>query len=325
MKSAPIISIVAPLFNESQALPHLLRRLDAVMADSQFPVEVVLVDDGSTDDTATMIRAKALVDERYQAVILSRNFGHQLAVSAGMSEARGSQALFIIDGDLQDPPELLNQFYELLQEGNDVVYGIRRARKENVAKVGAYALFYRILQRLAHIDMPLDSGDFGMVSRRVADIMKAMPEESRYLRGMRAWVGFKQVGLEYEREERVAGTPKYTLRALLKLAYNGVFNFSELPVRFVSLLGMGTICVGSIYLIYTLLRHWFFHDVPGGFTAIILLIVLFGGVNLLSIGIVGEYVLRSFFQLKNRPLFIVRERICERESQSPTSSPPSHS
>jgi polyisoprenyl-phosphate glycosyltransferase len=314
----PLISIVAPLYNEAAALPHLLARLDALLASTNLAVEVLLVDDGSVDETGDLIRQKALADARYQAVLLSRNFGHQIAVSAGMNHALGEEALFIIDGDLQDPPELLGAFYEKLQLGYDVVYGVRRARKEGFAKTSAYAIFYRILQQLAHIDIPLDSGDFCMISRRVADVMVGMPEESRFLRGMRAWVGYRQCGIEYERDERVAGSPKYTLAALFKLAYNGIFNFSELPVRAISFLGATTTGLGFLYLFYTVVRHYALGDVPVGFTAQILLIVLFGGINLLCIGILGEYVLRSFFQLKNRPLFLVREHVSTHSSAAPS-------
>ncbi len=308
----PQISIIAPLFNEEETLPLLLARLDAVLAGQpELTVEVVLVDDGGTDRTASIIQAKALMDKRYQAVLLSRNFGHQLAVSAGMALARGTEGLFIIDGDLQDPPELLAEFYRHLKEGSDVVYGVRRKRKESLAKIGAYGLFYRILERISYIEMPLDSGDFSMISRRVADVMNAMPEESRYLRGMRAWIGFKQTGVEYDRQERAAGEPKYTLKALMKLASSGIFNFSELPVRVASFTGLTALAFAGLYLAYTIWKRVVYHDVPTGFTALLLVVTLFGGINLLCLGVLGEYVLRSFFQLKQRPLFIVRSRIVE--------------
>lgn len=306
----PQISIIAPLFNEEEPLPMLLQRLDAVL--DSLPgliVEVVLVDDGSRDRTAEIIQAKATQDKRYQVILLSRNFGHQLAVSAGMALARGTEGLFIIDGDLQDPPELLPEFYRHLKEGSDVIYGVRRKRKESLAKIGAYGLFYRILERISYIEMPLDSGDFSMISRRVADVMNAMPEESRYLRGMRAWIGFKQMGVEYDRDERAAGEPKYTLKSLMKLASSGIFNFSELPVRVASYIGISAIAFAGIFLLVTIYKRLVMNDVPSGFTALLFVITLFSGIILLCLGVLGEYVLRSFFQLKQRPLFIVRSHI----------------
>ena len=308
----PQLSIIAPLFNEEEALPLLLDRLDRVLAGlPDMAVEVVLVDDGSKDATAEIIRAKAETDTRYQVILLSRNFGHQLAVTAGMALARGTEGLFIIDGDLQDPPELLPEFYRRLRAGYDVIYGVRRKRKESIAKIGAYGLFYRILERISYIDMPLDSGDFSMISRRVADVMNAMPEESRYLRGMRAWIGFKQIGVEYDRDERAAGEPKYTLKALMKLASAGIFNFSELPVRVATYIGLGAIFSACLYLLQTIYKKYFLGDVPSGFTALLFVIILFSGINLLCLGVLGEYVLRSFFQLKQRPLFIVGSRIVD--------------
>lgn len=276
-------------------------------------IEVVLVDDGSRDDTPTLMRQIALLDERYHCVFLSRNHGHQLALSAGMASARASEALFIIDGDLQDPPELLPDFYKAHQEGNDVVYAVRRKRKEGVAKKTAYYLFYRLLKSISYVEIPLDSGDFALISRRVADVLIKMPEESRYLRGMRSWVGFKQIGLEYERDERVAGESKYSLRQLFNLAYNGIFNFSEFPVKFMTRIGTVAILTSLVYFITVVIKKLFFTEVIEGFTSLLFVVILFSGVQLFALGIIGEYVLRIFFQSKNRPLFIVKEEIINRE------------
>lgn len=276
-------------------------------------IEVVLVDDGSRDDTPTLMRQIALLDERYHCVFLSRNHGHQLALSAGMASARASEALFIIDGDLQDPPELLPDFYKAYQEGNDVVYAVRRKRKEGVAKKTAYYLFYRLLKSISYVEIPLDSGDFALISRRVADVLIKMPEESRYLRGMRSWVGFKQIGLEYERDERVAGESKYSLRQLFNLAYNGIFNFSEFPVKFMTRIGTVAILTSLVYFITVVIKKLFFTEVIEGFTSLLFVVILFSGVQLFALGIIGEYVLRIFFQSKNRPLFIVKEEIINRE------------
>ncbi len=306
---APQVSIVAPLFNEQESFPHLVARLNAVMDASSLQIEVVLVDDGSRDTTALLMRQTALADGRYHCVFLSRNYGHQIALTAGIAMARGSEAIFIIDGDLQDPPELLTDFYAKYKEGYDVVFAVRKKRKENWFKRTAYSTFYRIMQSISYIDMPLDSGDFSLISRRVANVLTQMPEESRFIRGMRSWIGFKQIGVEYERDARVAGAPKYSFKMLQKLAYNGIFNFSEYPVKLVTRLGLITLGIASIYLIQTLIKKFFFGDVPQGFTALLFVIVLFSGVQLIALGMIGEYVLRIFFQTKGRPLYVVREEI----------------
>lgn len=305
----PPISIIAPLYNERESFNPLVQRLNALMDSLPYPVEVVLVDDGSRDNTADLIRLTALTDPRYHGVLLARNFGHQTAVSAGMVAATGTEAVLIIDGDLQDPPELLPDFYAHIKNGYDVVYGVRRKRKEGFLKRLSYATFYRILNNIAYIHIPLDSGDFSMVSRRVIDLMNQMPEESRFLRGMRSWIGFKQIGVEYERSGRMAGSPKYTFRMLLRLAYNGIFNFSEFPVKFIVRTGALIVFIAFIYLIQTLAKKYFFGTVPQGFTGLLFALVLFSGIQLIALGIIGEYVIRIFFQVKGRPLFVVKEEI----------------
>ncbi len=309
----PQISIVAPLYNESETFPHLIKRLNEVMDSSDFTIEIVLIDDGSRDNTAELMQALALSDERYYCVFLARNHGHQLALTAGLAHARGTEGVMVIDGDLQDPPELLKEFYPYLKQGNDVVYAVRKKRKEGFLKRSAYFLFYRILKSISYIDIPLDSGDFALISRRVVNIMNKMPEESRYLRGMRTWVGFKQIGVEYERSERQAGESKYSFSMLFKLAYNGIFNFSEFPIKFVSRLGVLAILVAFIYFISVVIKKFFFQEVIEGFTSLLFMIILFSGVQLFALGVIGEYVLRVFFQSKNRPLFIVKETIVDKE------------
>jgi glycosyltransferase involved in cell wall biosynthesis len=309
----PQISIVAPLYNESESFPMLVQRINALLDSSPLQIEVVLVDDGSRDDTALRIRQLALTDARYHGVFLSRNHGHQLALTAGISAARGSEALFVIDGDLQDPPELLPEFYKLFQEGNDVVYAVRKKRKENVVKRMGYHFFYRILRSISYIEIPLDSGDFALISRRVVDVLNKMPEESRYLRGMRSWIGFKQIGFAYDRDARAAGESKYSFKQLFSLAYNGIFNFSEFPVKFMSRVGIMAILISLVYFLTVVIKKMFFAHVIEGFTSLLFVIILFSGVQLLALGIIGEYVLRIFFQSKNRPLFIIKEEIVNRE------------
>jgi dolichol-phosphate mannosyltransferase len=307
------ISIIVPLYNEAQVFPMLIKRLNRLIKSSSYKIEVVLVNDGSVDATPLLMKQVALINPHYHGVFLSRNYGHQIALTAGMSIARGTKAIMVIDGDLQDPPELLPDFYKKIQEGYDVVYGIRKKRKEGFLKRSAYYLFYRLLKKIAGIDLPLDSGDFGMMSRRVVDIMNQMPEQSRYLRGMRAWVGFNQTGIEYERSERAAGNAKYDFRMLSKLAYNGIFNFSDVPIKILTRLGFLAILSSVCYFVYSVIAKYTSDTVPTGFTALLFVIILFGGVQLISIGILGEYIIRMFFQVKNRPIFIVKERIFNQE------------
>ena len=309
----PQISIVAPLYNENETFPHLIKRLNEVMDSANFTIEIVLIDDGSRDNTAQLMQAIALLDERYHCIFLARNHGHQLALTAGLAHARGTEGVMVIDGDLQDPPELLLEFYPYLKQGNDVVYAVRKKRKEGFLKRTGYFLFYRLLKSISYIDIPLDSGDFALMSRRVVNIMNKMPEESRYLRGMRTWVGFKQIGVEYERSERQAGESKYSFSMLFKLAYNGIFNFSEFPIKFVSRLGVLAILVSLVYFISVVIKKFFFQEVIEGFTSLLFIIILFSGVQLFALGVIGEYVLRVFFQSKNRPLFIVKEKIMDKE------------
>lgn len=310
----PKISLVIPLYNEEKSLPLLIERLNKLITGTDITFEIVLVDDGSSDDTANICNQIALSDNRYQCIFLARNYGHQIALSAGISVASATEALMILDGDLQDPPELFFEFYSYFSKGYDVVYGIRKNRKENLLKKSAYFIFYRLLKKISFIDIPLDSGDFSLISRRVADVLNKMPEESRYIRGMRSWIGFKQIGVEYERDERIAGKSKYSLSMLMKLAFNGIFNFSEIPIKFITKLGIFSVLVSLIYFIITLVKKFFFTDVPTGFTGLLFVIILFGGVQLISLGIIGEYIVRIFFQVKNRPLFIIKNRIKEKHN-----------
>lgn len=313
----PQLSIIAPLYNEAESFPHLVDRLNKLMDSLSMAIEVVLVDDGSRDTTALMMRQLALLDRRYHCVFLSRNHGHQLALTAGLAAARGTEAVFVIDGDLQDPPELLPDFYKLYREGYDVVYAVRRKRKENIIKRTGYFLFYRLLKSISYVEIPLDSGDFSLISRRVVDVMNQMPEESRFLRGMRTWVGFKQTGFEYERSERIAGESKYSFKQLFNLAYNGIFNFSEFPIKFMTRAGGTAIGIALIYFIIVIIKKLIFGGVIQGFTALLFVIILFSGVQLISLGIIGEYVLRIFFQAKGRPLYIVNEAIVEGKIEKP--------
>ncbi len=310
----PEISVVVPLYNEEQVFPVLIERLNKLMNETDLCIEVVMVDDGSKDNTAQLMYANALNDSRYQCIFLSRNFGHQRALSAGLAAVRGTEAVMIIDGDLQDPPELLFDFYKLVKEGNDVVYGVRKNRKEGAFKKLAYRFYYRFQKRISNVDVNLDSGDFAMLRRNVVDIMNSLPEESRYIRGLRSWVGFQQTGYEYDRPERLAGTTKYSYGMLFSLAYNGIFNFSEFPIKFISNLGVLAILISLCYFIYTLIKKFMMGiTVIEGFTGLLFTIILFSGVQLISIGIIGEYVVRIFFQVKGRPLYIIKSKIVDKK------------
>jgi glycosyltransferase involved in cell wall biosynthesis len=309
----PQINIVAPLYNEEQVFDKLVTRLQKLIDESPFSIEVIFIDDGSRDSTPAKLRELSLNNAKFQTILLSRNFGHQLALSAGLKYVNATEAVLIIDGDLQDPPELLEEFYSYYKKGYDVVYAVRKKRKEHFFKKLAYKWFYKFLKRISYIELPLDSGDFSLVSARVVKQLNEMPEESRFLRGMRSWIGYSQIGVEYEREKRYDGESKYTIRKLIKLAFNGIFNFSEYPVKFITNLGLLTISSSFIYFIYVVLKKLFFGHVPEGFTALLFVIILFGGIQLMAIGLIGEYVLRIFFQVKNRPLYILKERIANKK------------
>lgn len=309
------ISIIVPLYNEQAVFDKLIERLVKVIDATLFSCEVILIDDGSTDNTRHLVDKICEKDSRFTGILLSRNHGHQLAVSAGLANVRGQKGAMIIDGDLQDPPELVNEFYELLVNGYDVIYAIRKNRKESFLKKVAYSTYYRLQKKISSFNIPIDSGDFSMLSRRVVDNMNNMPEQSRYLRGMRAWVGFKQIGYEYDRDERQAGETKYSWKKLFELAFNGIFNFSDFPVKFITRTGFITVVFSLIYFGYNIYRKLFYDDVPQGFTATILAIILFSGVQLISLGLIGEYVLRIYNQVRNRPLFIIEKIIQDGKEQ----------
>lgn len=303
------INIIVPLYNEEKVFTQLCNRLTRLMDESQLSISVIMVDDGSHDNTSALMEELSLRDSRFTSIVLSRNFGHQLALSAALSEVDATEAVLVIDGDLQDPPELLHEFYDYFKKGYDVVYAVRKKRKESYFKRVAYSCFYKLLKRISYIEIPLDSGDFSLMSRRVVDNIVEMKEESRFIRGMRSWVGYKQIGVEYERQERQDGDSKYTFWKLLKLASNGIFNFSEFPIKLITYLGLFTILISLGYLSYSIVKAAFFSEVPEGFIGVIFTITLFGGIQLLSLGVIGEYILRVFFQVKNRPLFVVKKQI----------------
>ncbi len=314
--TSPRINIVVPLYNEEAVFDTLIERLDKLIEDAGLSIEVILVDDGSTDQTPWKMEKLSLNNEAYHSVFLSRNFGHQLAITAGLSFVNATEAVLIIDADLQDPPEILIEFYKYFKQGFDIVYAIRIDRKEKWYKKISYRFFYYLLRKILNIEIPVNSGDFSLISRRAVDYLNSMPEESRFLRGMRSWIGFNQIGIEIERDKRQNGKPKYSFSKLIGLALNGIFNFSEFPVKFVFTIGLMALLISLVYFGYTLIQKIVFDATPEGFTALLFVIILFGGIQLISLGLIGGYVIRIFFQVKNRPLFIVKSRIFRKKSNS---------
>ena len=297
-------SIIIPVLNEIEVLPELVRRVKAAIDALDGTVEVLLVDDGSTDGTGDAIRKVCEQDARFVGVHLSRNFGHQMAVSAGIELARGD-AVAVIDGDLQDPPEILGEMRKRLAGGVDVVYAVRRERKEGLPKRAAYHVFYRLLRSLSRVPIPLDSGDCCVMSRRVVDIVRSFPERHRFVRGLRAYAGFRQEPFEYARDPRQAGKPKYTFRKLLALSADGVFTFSERPLRIAtavgSLVALGSLGYGGYLVGWRLFQGG---ELPG-FATLAAGMFFLGGIQLLCIGILGEYVGRIHNEVKGRPPFII--------------------
>jgi len=305
MNPDPRISVAVPVHNEEAVLLESLRCISRVLESIPGgPHEMVFVDDGSTDRTLEILEQAAALDPRLMVVALSRNFGHQPALSAALDYATGD-AVVIIDGDLQDPPEIIPELVKRFQEGYDVVYAQRKKRKEAWWLRACFFLFYRLITLLSDTHLPLDAGDCGLMSRRVVDALRRMPEHHRYLRGMRTWVGFRQIGIPVERSERHSGKSKYSAIKRLRFALDAIFAFSTVPIRAASLLGLGAIAVSVVYAIYTLYAKFFLHRTTQGFTALILTMTFLSGVLLFFLGIIGEYVGRVYEEIKARPIYVV--------------------
>lgn len=303
------LSVAVPLYNEESVLPELLRRTRAVLESIPGgPHEVVLVDDGSSDRTPEILEAEAARDPNLVFVSLSRNFGHQAALTAALDHC-SADAVVVMDADLQDIPEAIPLFVEQFQHGYDVVYATRAHRKEAWWLKLAYFLFYRLLATLSQMRLPLDAGDFALISRRVVEQLRRMPEHHRYLRGLRTWVGFRQIGLPIERAERHAGRSKYSLRKLFELASDGIFAFSIVPLRAATLLGALASILSGLFAVYSIYAKFFLHRSPQGFTALVLLITFLSGILLFFLGIIGEYVGRLYEEVKARPHYIVGKTV----------------
>jgi dolichol-phosphate mannosyltransferase len=297
---------VIPLWNEQENLEALYRRLSLTLDGLELSYEIVFVNDGSRDATPALLDGLQESDPNVAVVHLSRNFGHQAAVSAGIDHARG-QAVVVMDGDLQDPPEVVPQFVRRWREGYDVVYAIRRHRKEGPLKRLGYYGFYRMLDAISDLSIPLDSGDFCLMDRRVVEALKQLPETMRFVRGLRSFAGFRQVGLDYDRAAREAGQSKYTFAALVGLAIDGLVSFSSYPLRVVSYLGFTTIGMSLLLLFWALADALYNRTAPRGWASTIVIVLFMGSVQLISLGIVGEYIRLIFLEVKRRPTYIVAD------------------
>ncbi|HEU6450985.1 MAG TPA: glycosyltransferase family 2 protein [Gemmatimonadaceae bacterium] len=304
------LSAVVPVYNEEGSLGELHRRVTAVLESLELPYELILVDDGSRDRTPGIIAELCADDPRVRAVHFSRNFGHQAALAAGLQHASG-RGVVVLDADLQDPPELIPELVARWREGHQVVYAQRRRReREGVVKRGAAFLFYRALKRITRFEIPADTGDFCLMDRAVVDLLNSMPERNRYVRGLRAWVGFRQTAVPFDRPPRYAGEPKYTFAGSFGLAVNGILALSKFPLRvatyFGLLVSLASFLLGAWYIAQRLIGHV---EQVRGWASTVVIVLFLGGVQLLTIGIIGEYLSRIYDEVKQRPLYVVRESV----------------
>jgi dolichol-phosphate mannosyltransferase len=304
-RGAPRVSVAIPLYNEERGVDELIQRVGNVLSSLPGgPHEMVVVDDGSRDRTFLRLEIAAARDPRLVVVGLSRNFGHQAALTAALDFVSGD-VVVVMDGDLQDAPEAIPEMIARYQEGYDVVYVKRVQRKEGLAMRLCYWLFYRLAARMSSIELPLDAGDFGLMSDRVVQQLRGMREQHRYLRGLRSWVGFRQIGIEVERAARAHGETKYSALKLLKLASDGLFAFSAVPLRMAAIVGALAMAASSAFALYSIVAKFLFSTTPRGFTALIVVATFLAGVQLFFLGVIGEYVGRIYEESKGRPLYVV--------------------
>ena len=312
----PKVSVVIPVFNELENLQTLMGRLQPIVDQAVAgSFEIIFIDDGSCDGSAVLLDSLHGLDGRTKVIHFSRNFGHQAALQAGLESARGDSVV-LMDADLQDPPEMVPKFIECWLNGFSVVYAVRRKRKEGILKRACYATFYRTMKAIAEIDVPLDSGDFCLLDRRVVDVLVSMPERGRFLRGLRSWVGFRQKGVEYERAARSAGTTKYSLPKLVHLAFSGYVGFSSMPLRLASGLGVLSAAAGFAVAAWAVLSKIRGVPTPWGWASTTALTLVVSGVQLLVLGIIGEYLGRMFDEVRHRPAYVVSSRVGFEEQDS---------
>jgi glycosyltransferase involved in cell wall biosynthesis len=305
----PVISVVLPVFNEARILPTLHGRLRGVLQTLNEPYEILFVDDGSRDESLSCLKDLRAADATIKIVSLSRNFGHQTAITCGLDHASGD-AVILMDADLQDPPEVIPRLIEKWREGHDVVYAVREKRRgEGLFKRATAALFYRLLRRLTLVDIPLDAGDFRLLSRRVVNAVQSSRERNRFMRGLVSWVGYRQTGITFTREERSVGETKYPFRKMLKFALDGITAFSFVPLQVATLLGLGISLFSSLYIVYAIYLKLFTERTVPGWTSLIVAVLFLGGVQLIALGTIGEYIGRVYEEVKHRPLYLVGERI----------------
>lgn len=307
--SEPTVSVVVPCYNEEPVIDETHHRLTDTLSSLGCSYEIVYVDDGSRDGTLLKLRSIQAQDDTVRVLSFSRNFGHQIAVSAGIDHAQG-EAIVLIDADLQDPPELIQAMLEKWREGYDVVYGQRHSREgETYFKVATARLFYRFINRLSDVPIPLDTGDFRLMSRQVVEVLKRMPEKDRFIRGMVSWVGFRQCALPYERARRFAGVSKYPLRKMVAFATDGILSFSIKPLRLATTMGFVTSGLAILGILYALVLRLWTSNWVSGWTLLIISVLFLGGVQLICLGIIGEYVGRIYSESKRRPLYLIGEEL----------------
>jgi dolichol-phosphate mannosyltransferase len=304
-----MISVVVPIYNEEQNLPELSRRLRVSLETTGLDWEVIFVNDGSRDRSAELMEQAHSADPRFKVIDLSRNFGHQPAVTAGVHAAQGD-AVVLLDGDLQDPPEVIPELVRAWQAGGEVIVAERRTRAENGFRGLGLRLFYPIMRRITELPDVPNAGIFGLMDRRVVDEFNRLPERNRFIPGLRLWLGFKQVGVAYDRQERYAGSPKQTFRRLMNYAFNGIVSFSYRPLKMATYFGFGTAAfsfgAASVFVVRRILN---IDPAPIGFTTLLCVVIFLGGVQLISVGILGEYVGRIYEEVKQRPLYIIKRKL----------------
>ena len=301
------LSIIIPVYNEEGNIPRLFERLDAVAKKLNADTEFIFINDGSRDQSLRLIKELASLHKNVCYIDFARNFGHQVAVSAGLDYCNG-RSVVIIDADLQDPPEVIIEMHNKWKEGFEVVYAKLRAREgENFAKKFTARLFYRILKKITSISIPVDTGDFRLIDRKIVDVLRQMPEQQKFLRGQISWIGFRQTFVEYDRDARHSGKTGYTIRKMIRLALDGVTSFSNLPLKFATLAGFVVSGIAFIMILYALYSRFISKDYVPGWTSLMLAVLFIGGVQLICIGIIGEYISRLSSNVRNRPLYVVNE------------------